>query len=190
MTDSQNIKRLFIAVGIYPNKFFWEDFNLLKEDFSNESIKWVQKEGIHITLHFFGETETEKIPIIKSMMKKAVQNIEPFQIQIGGCGYFEKSKVPSVIFTKIEKHSSLISLHKSLQQLLEENVFPIDNQQFKPHLTLGRIRQIKDYENFKETIDDFKDSFQWQQEVKELVLFESVLNTNGPKYQIVETVKF
>lgn len=190
MTDSQNIKCLFMAISMNPNKNFCEDFNLLKEDFSSESVKWVQKEDFHVTLHYFGDTKTEKIPSIKSIMKKAVQNIQlsPFQLNLGGCDYFDNDKI--VIYAKVEKHPSLNTLHESLQQLLAENNFSVNSQYFIPHLTLGRMRPpIKDYEIFKETIDDYQESFQWQQEVKELILFESVLNTNGPKYQIIETVK-
>lgn len=190
MENAPNFHRLFIAIKVSPNSLFFEDIDALKDEFVDDSIKWVDKNGIHITLHFFGNIEQEKIPLIKSIMQAAVKEMDPFTIQLKGCGFFGKMNNPSIIWTKIEKQNSLIKLHQNLQFLLQKNNFPIDEQPFHPHLTLGRVKQIKDVNTFIEVLDDFKDAFSWKQSVTEISLFESTLTPKGTIYKVLEKISF
>jgi 2'-5' RNA ligase len=76
----------------------------------------------------------------------------------------------------------IIKLAEQLKAELEKEGFEYDRQNFVPHLTLGRIRNISDKELFQQVMDDFREAFFLEQKITNLYLYESVLTPAGPIY--------
>jgi 2'-5' RNA ligase len=86
----------------------------------------------------------------------------------------------------MEKNPAIELLAKDVIQSLDEAGFEHDGQNFRAHLTVGRIKFINDKRNFQQAINRFKDVFIQTIQVDEFVLYESILRPRGPEYTVVE----
>jgi 2'-5' RNA ligase len=176
------MKRLFAAVRITPGDSFMKVYNGLKQPLRNEHIKWVDPGNIHVTLKFFGETPEEKIPAISAMLDNIAGRYKPFTIRLQKVGIFGSAYQPRVIWFGIENGASLVGMANDTIRKAEETGFESDRQNFVPHLTIGRIKNIRDKKNFQAVVDKYRDSFIQDQPVGEMILFESILRPQGPLY--------
>jgi 2'-5' RNA ligase len=176
------MKRLFVAIKIYPTTEFLRIFSQLTSDLRHERIKWVEPHNIHITLKFFGETEENEIPAIKSALQLAASQSKVFTMKISRTGIFGSRYDPKVIWFGIERDSSLDLLARNTLEELKKAGWEPDRQNFVPHLTVGRIRELRDKEFFQQVIDQYRDAKIQEQLVKEVILYESILKPQGPTY--------
>ena len=66
---------------------------------------------------------------------------------------------------------------------LKSTGFVIEERQFKPHLTLGRVKSLSDTENLKTVLERYRDNQIQIVHVSEVVLYESILKQTGPLYK-------
>lgn len=183
------MKRLFAAIKVEPDPNFVKTFAELNSTLHYERIKWVETENIHLTLKFFGETPEDLIPGILSAMAVAASTVDPFLFSISDTGIFGSRYDPKVIWFGIKNCEPLLKLAANLNIGLEKAGWPGDRQNFVPHLTIGRIRQLRDKELFQRTIARFAHTYIQQQAAGKLTLFESILRREGPLYLEVASYK-
>jgi 2'-5' RNA ligase len=181
------MKRLFAAIKIHPSEAFMARYYALKNSLKDEPIKWVDPDNIHITLKFFGETPEHHISAINQALKKAACEISPFKFSIRDTGIFGSSYNPKVIWFGIDPREEIIRLSESILEELEQIGIARDRQNFVPHLTIARIKNIEDKTFFQKVIDKNKEGFIQKEEVKFIHLFESILLPRGPKYSIIDS---
>lgn len=149
------------------------------------NIKWVRKQGMHITLKFLGEIERAKISEINTVLGKVSRDYRPFSLKIKGCGHFPHEKNPRVLWTGVEAEESLYSLHKQLEKELEKIGFPPEKRTFRPHLTLGRVKTAT---FIKETIRELREHEEevfGEMIVDKITFFESILKPTGAEYIVL-----
>jgi len=73
-----------VDIGVFPQLLEFE--KEIKETDAN--VKLVEPENVHITLKFLGDTNETQIDDIDRIMKDAVREIKPFNIQLEGAGVF------------------------------------------------------------------------------------------------------
>lgn len=183
------MKRLFAAIKITADPHFLALFEELKQGLKHERIKWVEIHNLHLTLKFFGETEEDKILEIIQALKSGIQDHEKFTLKISTLGLFGSSYNPKLIWAGLQNVDPLKQLVRSIHSELESIGFFQDRQNFVPHLTLGRIRNLKDKNLFQDIISNYKEDYFQDALVSEVFLYESTLTKKGPKYQITETVE-
>ena len=183
-------KRLFVALKIEPNNTFITLYNNLKDLWQEHTIKWVPLNNIHLTLHFFGETDESLIPLISEQLKEAVHNISTFEINISNFGIFGSSYKPRVIWMNINPNENIKVLSQNISNNLSKIGYTADRQNFVPHLTIGRIKSIKDKQLFQKQLDEVKCKFIQQTSLHKMYLFESILGSKGASYHIIETFNF
>jgi len=181
------MKRLFAAIKVNPSEAFLSRYYALKRNLKDEKIKWVDPGNIHITLKFFGETPEHHIPGISVALRQAAIAITPFEFSINNTGVFGSSYNPRVIWFSIEPHEDIIRLSESILRELEQIGIERNRQNFVPHLTIARIKQLEDKKFFQNVIDKNREGFIQNEEVNEFNLFESVLSPQGPIYSIIES---
>ncbi len=180
------MKRLFAALKIHPDADFLAKYRELKQELQHEQIKWVEEHNIHVTLKFFGETEERKIPGISAVLKKRASNTASIDLHLTGLGIFGSSYAPKVIWVGMEPYAELSQLMKNLADDLKTAGFEPDRQNLVPHLTLGRIKFLRDKIIFRRTMDLYKDISSSRIHLGELTLFESILHREGPEYVALE----
>jgi 2'-5' RNA ligase len=108
----------------------------------NASVKWVDPEGIHLTLKFLGNVDEAEIPALTKALSEAVRGIAPFSLQLGDPGAFPNAHAPRVVWVGVGGEiGPLLTLHNNINRVLAPLGFPPEKRAFSPHLTLGRVRE-------------------------------------------------
>ena len=184
------MKRLFAAFKINLDPEFLAKYHELKQELRFEPFKWVEDHNIHITLKFFGETEENKIPEISAVLRKRASIESSIDLHLAGLGIFGSSYAPKVIWVGIEPYAELSALMKSLHNDLKNIGFETDRQNLVPHLTLGRIKFLKDKISFNRAILQYKTISSAPIHISGMILYESILHREGPVYNALEKFPF
>jgi RNA 2',3'-cyclic 3'-phosphodiesterase len=177
------VKRIFIALKIEPGAKLAEMLQFLKSLAADEKINWVDTVNIHLTLAFLGETEEERIKIAGLLLKRECSGFGEFTFMLKGTGLFRNFRDPRVIWIGIAEPGMIIRLNEKIVTGLRDTGFRIDNRPFNPHITIGRIKLMKRPEILKSFLDKYGEVEIQEVNVKEVILFESILRPSGPIYK-------
>lgn len=183
MIDS---KRLFLAIKIQPDREFLDSLNQLNKSLKHEQIRWVNTENLHLALRFFGETPIDRIQRIKDAVSKAFDKQSFFRMDLGNLGIFGSSYQPKVIWLGVRDPAILRQIESRRNMELQLIGFIRDRQNFVPHLSIGRIRRLKDKAIFSKVIEEFKEVFSQKSIVEELIIYESILQEKGSIYKVIQ----
>jgi 2'-5' RNA ligase len=177
------MKRIFIAVKVEPGDELIRMFSSLRSLLGGESIKWVDPVNIHLTLAFLGDTEEKRIRILNGMLNDKCPGFGEFDFVLAGTGIFKNYRDPRVIWVGIQSSEKLSILYNIIMKGLKQTGFEIEERQYKPHLTLGRVKSVRDTENLKSVLERYRDNQFQIVPVREVILFESILTQTGPIYK-------
>lgn len=105
-------------------------------------VRWVNVEGIHLTLKFLGDTPVDKVEAIQAGLDRAASGMGAFRLAVRGLGCFPNHHQPRVVWAGVEEPLGLLSsLQKSIEAQVSPLGFPAERRAFSPHLTLGRVHQ-------------------------------------------------
>lgn len=178
-------KRLFIAIKINPTEEMLRRVSLFQENLKEENMNWIKKDHYHLTLKFLGKTSSEKIKGMVKALKKSIEKEPAFQLALSEFGLFGSKYSPRVIWAGVEPELRITSLAEKISKELESFGFEIDRQNFVPHLTIARIRQLKNKSHFQQVFSRLQSAVSLEQVVNEVILYESILNSKGAVYKEV-----
>jgi 2'-5' RNA ligase len=178
-------KRLFVAMKIHPDITFLDQLHQLKTQLGHEKIKWVEDHNIHVTLKFFGDTDEMKIPEIAGILKKIAGENPVFGFRLQSLGVFGSKYKPRVVWVGIDPYDRLVKLMKDLHTGLDTIGYEPDRQNLVPHLTIARIKEIKDKQLFQRMIEKFRNISSPEMIATELLL-TSVFFLHGSFYKMVD----
>lgn len=145
-------------------------------------VRWVPDEGLHLTLKFFGEVATDRLEVIEKAVRLAGEGGEPLPLRLAELGAFPGPSRPRVVWLGIDAPPALELLQDRLERHSEAIGFPPEGAPFRPHVTLGRVREGErcrladveaagaDYERRPFLATD-------------LILYESVATSRPPQYR-------
>lgn len=108
---------------------------------SMRCVKWVNPDGIHLTLKFLGATPADSVDAIVQAMQEAANSARPLALQLSRPGAFPNAHRPRVLWVGIEGDvAPLQRLQAAIEATVAPLGFPSENRPFSPHLTLGRLR--------------------------------------------------
>ena len=186
--------RSFIAIEL-PNELKLGLTQLetqLKSD-KQPWVKWVNPEGIHLTLKFLGNIAVDRTGEITRATEEAVQGISPFRLEVKGLGVFPNLRRVQVAWVGI---SGEIDKLTQLQKRIETNLTPLgfapESRAFTPHLTLARLRDrasLDERQRFGQLIANTKFEVAYTIEVDAISLMRSQLTREGAIYSRISLVK-
>lgn len=141
----------------------------------------------HLTLHFFEELPTERMPDVVDAMRETARGTGPFEVEIRGVGAFPNLQRPRVLWAGIEQGSTEIqSLVGRLRPALAARGISTEPRPFVPHLTLARLRLPRAATWAARLLADPElASRVWARAtVSELLLKESELLPAGPRHTV------
>jgi len=188
-TKKMTQKRLFAAIPVPYFKEYEKSLDKLKALMIHDKINWIKPEQMHLTLHFFGLTETDKIPDINELLENAAKNNTVFDLQTSGISCFGSKHSPDIIRIIINENNSLIKLKASINKDLLVSGYITESVKFIPHITIGRIRKVMDVNYFWKVINLFNNDFNKCFKIENLHLYESILKTTGAVHNIIHTYK-
>lgn len=177
--------RSFISINL--NDALKKEINNLLMDFKkhNFDVKWVPVENLHVTLKFLGHITDETVEKVKERLYNIASSFKPFRLSFKGIGFFPDRKRPRVIWIDISDSEVLKSLQETIDERLTEIGFEREERDFSPHLTIGRIRSLKDREKLIGLIDTIKDWKFGSIDVDRVYLMKSDLRPGGAQYSVI-----
>lgn len=177
--DSEKI-RCFVAFPFSEeSKCFLEKvIKKLKPSVSN--VKWVKREQMHLTLHFFSALSLEEVGEVSQIVDKVSQRFSSFPIELENLGVFPSWNKVRVIWVGLnpEGKKKVEEVFLALEEELGKLGFSQENRKFTPHITLARSR-----DPFSVAADSWELSQPFPTELTELAFIKSVLTPRGPLYQ-------
>ena len=183
------MKRLFAAIKVHPSDEYIRLFNEISSSLCHERIKWIKPENMHLTLKFFGQTDEKQIPLITKAIETGVAPSKPFTLKIANTGIFGSHYDPKVIWFGIDMRYELDILARNIFDEFRKSGWQQDWQNFIPHLTIGRIKELRDKSLFQQIISKFNAVEIQEEIVTEIILYESILHREGPLYEEVFSAK-
>lgn len=182
-------KRTFIAIAIRPEEKLLTFIRELQDRLNKSRVNWVNPNTMHLTLRFLGTTTKEQVGQILQEAPVVFNKQKPFEIKLTGFGKFGSAQNPKVLWAGIGASDPLEALAAETEEMVRNVGFDGDERAFRPHLTLGRVKWLKEDENLKRMLDYYRAvSFQ-RMEVNEVVFYESILKPAGPVYRPLQKFK-
>ena len=174
--------RLFIAINL-PSNVKDYLFDLYKKiNSSNVKVNWTHKKNLHMTMKFIGEVEDFKVNEIKDRLNHI--EYKKFSLNLETIGFFPNNDFIRIIWIGVNPEEKVIELQKKIDSSLLDLISK--DQRFDAHLTIGRVKNIKNREEFIKKIKDTKlEKIQF--EVNEFKLMKSTLSKDGPTYEEIAT---
>ncbi|PIU77955.1 MAG: RNA 2',3'-cyclic phosphodiesterase [Candidatus Moranbacteria bacterium CG_4_10_14_3_um_filter_44_15] len=104
-------------------------------------VKWVRWENFHLTLIFLGYVSDENILGVCEVIQSAVQDFQSFELEFVKIEPGPTDEIKKMIWATGEKSDELSDLKYRLDKALGFHVG--EKREFRPHITLGRIRKEK-----------------------------------------------
>jgi RNA 2',3'-cyclic 3'-phosphodiesterase len=179
------MKRLFLAVPLHESAALMTLLEGLQRRLGHERISWVNPVNMHLTLKFLGETSPARVPEIIAAMEKCLSEHTSFVLDFDRTGIFGSRYDPRVLWLGCSQPpDALTRLAQDVLDAFDGIGFLRDRQNFVPHLTLGRIKGLKDKRLFQEVVQKIPQQRYLFEEVRRVVLYESILRKEGPLYKV------
>ena len=164
------------------------EITLLQQELTDlPGIRWSRPESLHLTLRFFGDVSQEDLEKIRVSMLSVVGCQPAFEVLATGLGAFPGLHRPRVLWMGLTPEAPLHELHRRLQSALAKNGVAQEFRPFRPHLTLGRLRQPG--VNLSPRLAGYIGRSFAPLPVTSLVLYESRLHPGGAEHLPMFTVK-
>lgn len=173
--------RLFIALKL-PEEIIEDIVSLRKKAWSDDKAqKWEVEDKIHLTLKFLGDTDESKNDEIMEILRKIAENYKEITCEYDRFGFF----LPRILWFGLRVDEQLFDIVQRLNNDLQKLGFVPENRNFKPHITLLRIKNelspefVSAYKNFKLPPRRFQ--------AKEIALVRSKLSPQGSVYSDIKS---
>ncbi|MBU0529305.1 RNA 2',3'-cyclic phosphodiesterase [bacterium] len=183
----ERLLRTFISVTLPKKIVPLSDMLKTTVNSQKDNVKWVNSGNIHLTLKFLGHTPLETADEINEILKNLVANHSGMELSISGTGCFPKIERPRVLWLGVEGDiEPLQEFVSDLNIKLEKLGFPLDENEYIPHITLARIKYPpKDTPDITNFINTSYDPIKFN--INRIRFMSSELFPNGPIYSILGT---
>jgi 2'-5' RNA ligase len=176
--------RVFVAIPL-PSELKAK-LATLQQEFRQSALHatWVREASFHVTLKFLGEIHPERLQAIVTSMRETAQRYRPFDVMLRGVGVFPNELRPRVLWVGL--HGGVLGqLQRELEEHLALQGYPADERPYHPHLTLARVKQVRQHRDFLTCINKYRDTEVGPFTVDCLELLESQLHPTGANYSVI-----
>jgi len=176
--------RTFIALEI-PEEIKEEIISLRDKNYTRkENEKWEQKDKLHLTLKFLGDTDEKIINKIASGISNFVADQKQIELLFTGFGIFKRDGQPKVFWAGFEENQNLVNLALGINEVCSGLGFQKEVRKLKPHLTLLRIRG---HENLDQLYNLTKLNVEKKKYISDTITFyKSILKPSGSEYSVIK----
>ena len=136
--------RAFVAIELPTH---WKDRlrgiqRDLEDRVPDRSVRWVRRQGFHLTLKFLGELEPAVVDLLSiNLIEPIAKSASPaFVIEDLGC--FPNANRPRVIWAGLRGDLVLLrQIQESIEIVCRQAGVRGSKRPFQPHLTLGRVQR-------------------------------------------------
>jgi 2'-5' RNA ligase len=143
------------------------------------AASWVRPEAQHLTFAFLGEQEASLVDDLTPALTTALAATPRFDAMLVASGFFPNPRRPRVGWIGLEPEANFGTVARVVRDVVAKTGVQLDQADFKPHLTLMRIRDPwppSSIDLFTKAMRDYRsDAFT----VDTVTLYSSELNPNG-----------
>ncbi|MCX8167167.1 MAG: RNA 2',3'-cyclic phosphodiesterase [Candidatus Micrarchaeota archaeon] len=170
--------RIFLAVDI-P---FTDKLNKVYEILSKDGYcRLVNKNILHLTLHFYGEQTEKEVSMLKEVIKTV--DFPSFEYDLNGIGFFPNEEEIQIIWIGLES----VMIEAFYREVKNKFRFQ-PKQKFVPHITIARATQELDSQ-VRDELLKMKSDYFGSGKIDTLKLKKSTLTQSGPIYEDLAEVK-
>jgi 2'-5' RNA ligase len=104
------------------------------------SASWVRPESQHVTFAFLGEQPDAIVDRIAGPVAAAVARIPAFEASMRGGGFFPNARRARVGWIGLDPEAGFVAVAQAVRGAVTGAGASYDGSEFRPHLTLMRIR--------------------------------------------------
>lgn len=177
--------RAFIAIDLEPE--IKETLQSLVRDLktARADIRWVNAEGMHLTLKFLGSIDESQVPRVEEILAGIARHHSPFPLRLERTGAFPGEKSPRVLWVGFAADPELLAVQEEIEHALEAEGCERERRGFTPHLTLGRVKGPDRVAKAMAELEKRRGDSFGAMTVRKIALFESVLRPEGAEHRIV-----
>ncbi len=148
-------------------------------------VRWVPAENVHLTLKFLGEVDEARIPKIEEALASVAARARPFPLSLAGCGCFPNVRAPRVVWLGLaEGAGEAQALAGAVEDALRPVGFAPERRPFKPHLTIGRVKDPREGAAAASSkVDALADYAAAPARAEAVALVKSTLTAEGSVYE-------
>ncbi len=175
-----------LFIGVSPKNL--KDNSRLKQVYSKikrtvggweEPVRWTPPPMWHVTVLFLGQRTHEEYNRTEKWMDNWVPHART-ELSFYGLGAFPSATEGRVLWVGVRENKAFFELQNSLEQeLIAQKLITGPEKEFRPHLTLARFRHTR---HLQELISLGAKADFGTEPLDEVILFESVMNGQIPKY--------
>jgi len=145
-------------------------------------VRWVRGEGLHLTLKFYGEVAPSLERPLAEALRGAAGGTPPLDLCATQVDCFPNARRARVIVATLEAPAALELLQDGIERAGAALGFEPEGRAFRPHVTLGRVRQGGRLPAGAEArLQALKPDIAFLAE--EVVLYESTPAAGGSRYE-------
>lgn len=183
------MKRIFVAVDISDEarERAADHISILRRAYHDIRVGWERKEKLHLTMKFLGDTTDSDLEGLKKAMNIAAETSSSFRIAVGGTGVFPDPRSARILWLGVNDLSGgLAQLNANIEQESASTGFARETRNFKPHLTIGRLREpARSHELVRTHLETQFEPVEL--EVRFITIYESRLQPTGSIYSVNST---
>lgn len=154
-------------------------------------VSWVKPENAHLTLKFLGDVKIKMIPSVTETLANSCRDLRFFDTALTQPGVFPDLRHPRVVWIGLDDtEGKLGQLTGSLETAFGNIGFKKERREFQAHITVGRIRTLKNVTKLCDAIKRFTVPSSIKQSVGEITFFKSTLTPQGSIYEHLSRSKF
>lgn len=146
-------------------------------------VKWTHPDQFHVTLKFLGEIDAPSADRAVAATAKAAAGAAPFTLTFQGIGAFPDWERPRVLWSGVaEGRDALIRLAHRVEEAMTQAGFDPWDRPFRPHLTLGRVREMEPGVDLGAPVRALADRVAGPDRIERVIVYRSLLRPQGPIY--------
>jgi 2'-5' RNA ligase len=140
---------------------------------------WVRPETQHLTFAFLGQQPESLIETVAPPLTAALTAVPSFRATLHGSGFFPNPRHARVGWIGLEPEEKFAGVARIVRDVVTASGVELDRADFKPHLTMMRIRDPwppKSIDLFSHTLRDYRSE---PFDVDAVTLYSSRLSPKG-----------
>lgn len=152
------------------------------------NLNLVKPENFHITMKFLGDINESEVKEIKEVLNQ-FKKYSAEELTVNGIGVFPHYGYIKVIWAGLESKPILQEIKSELETKLANLGFETDDRDFKPHITIGRVKDVWAKDKLVSLLKDLQEKNFGVMNLDKIKLKKSTLTSEGPIYETISEVE-
>jgi RNA 2',3'-cyclic 3'-phosphodiesterase len=144
-----------------------------------QGVKWVQPDGLHVTLKFLGSIDEKIVPDLSREIDAVTAGHSPLRVALSRLGAFPDARKPRVVWAGLSGDTRDMSdIAGKIDRICTAFGIEPEKRSFRAHITIGRLK-------IPTVIDVAQEVKETGFTITNVVLYKSELTPTGARYHVL-----